>query len=393
MAKRIAVIGAGLVGSAAALGLMRQGFEVVLIDGVKPERAAGRLGLDIRNVALNPQSQSLLASLGVWSEVPKVAYERMSIWEHTGTSVLNFSAADAQRSELGWIVENSPLQVALYDRCAAAMEVRLDSVAAIEVTDQQVGLRLDSGERCEVDFVVAVDGARSPTREFLGIPVKRHAVEQTALATVVRTGKSHQNCAWQRFLQDGPLALLPAADDDEGNHRVSIVWSQSAESAAAHRTLSDDEFCRALTQVSEACVGEITAVDERLTFPLTQQQAKTFVFKHKVVLLGDAARVVHPLAGLGVNLGFEDVLAFLQVTDDGLQIRGLNTFQRQRAQRSEHMIALLATLRKAYQERNPWLIWARNLAVGQLDRMDLVKRQIMQEAMGLGPIAQVAEKA
>ena len=157
MAKRIAVIGAGLVGSAAALGLMRQGFEVVLIDGVKPERAAGRLGLDIRNVALNPQSQSLLASLGVWSEVPKVAYERMSIWEHTGTSVLNFSAADAQRSELGWIVENSPLQVALYDRCAAAMEVRLDSVAAIEVTDQQVGLRLDSGERCEVDFVVAVD--------------------------------------------------------------------------------------------------------------------------------------------------------------------------------------------------------------------------------------------
>ena len=131
MAKRIAVIGAGLVGSAAALGLMRQGFEVVLIDGVKPERAAGRLGLDIRNVALNPQSQSLLASLGVWSEVPKVAYERMSIWEHTGTSVLNFSAADAQRTELGWIVENSPLQVALYDRCAAAMEVVL---AANEMT-------------------------------------------------------------------------------------------------------------------------------------------------------------------------------------------------------------------------------------------------------------------
>ena len=354
--KSCAVIGAGLVGAATALALQRQGYDVTLVDARAPEISCGQLGLDIRNVALNPQSQSLLADLGVWEADRVAAYDRMRIWEQTGTSELSFAAADAGRQEIGWIAENSPLQVALYQQATAMLEVLEDELVNLDLTDTQAELKLSSGAQLAVDFVVGADGANSVVRELLQIGVKKRALGQYALATVVQVSEGHQNCAWQRFLSDGPLAMLPALDDAAGNHRVSVVWSQSQATVQALKELSDEQFCSRLSAASEHCLGEVIAVDQRLSFPLAQQQAEQLHVGAKVVLLGDAARVVHPLAGLGVNLGFEDTLALLRVTETGQALtnsRRLAEFCRARESRSQHMIMLLDTLRILYRDTRP----------------------------------------
>ena len=163
--KSCAVIGAGLVGAATALALQRQGYDVTLVDARAPEISCGQLGLDIRNVALNPQSQSLLADLGVWEADRVAAYDRMRIWEQTGTSELSFAAADAGRQEIGWIAENSPLQVALYQQATAMLEVLEDELINLDLTDTQAELKLSSGAQLAVDFVVGADGANSVVRE------------------------------------------------------------------------------------------------------------------------------------------------------------------------------------------------------------------------------------
>lgn len=387
----VIVVGGGLVGAAAALGLRRQGYGVTLLEPSEPNIIRGRLGVDIRNVALNPQSQSLLSDIDVWQQSPVVPYNAMQVWEESGTGKLSFHAADVGRQELGWLLEMTPLASALYQTCQDKLTVVQGEFADLTMDATGVTVTTAEGRRIEADFMVAADGVQSSVRQALQIPVQAFPVGQHALATVVETERHHAGVAYQRFLRNGPLALLPseAADAGQKTNLVSVVWSQPADQAAAHQTLPEEEFCAVLTRRSEGVLGQISAVDQRFCFPLHQQVARNFV-KGRVVLVGDAARVVHPLAGLGVNLGFEDVIALLSVTAAGnglLSSRALAAFNRQRRTRSLHMVRLLGLLQATYGEQNPWLLWARNKATHQLNGMSLVKQQIMREAMGLGPIA------
>lgn len=395
---KVVVVGGGLVGSAAALGLAAQGYAVTLLEGSVPRIQRGRLGVDMRNVALNPQTKRLLEPLGVWSQDSAVAYDTMRVWEETGTGCMNFNARELGCENLGWLLEMSPLQTSLYAACLASVEVVVGTLADIELEPQRVRLQTADGDVLTADFVVAADGADSRVREKLGIKTKVFALAQHALATVVETQEPHNGVAFQRFLRAGPLALLPArnvADADGSKNLVSVVWSQSTDLAQKRLALGDEAFCGELERASEGVLGRIIDVDQRVSFPLSQSLAATFTRDCKVVLIGDAARVVHPLAGLGVNIGFEDVLALLQVTLGGqglARVARLKSYERARRSRSKHMISLLELLRASYEEKNPALTWMRNLAVEKLNNMHAVKHQIMREAMGLGPIAKVSEQ-
>ncbi|MEZ7818048.1 MAG: ubiquinone biosynthesis UbiH/UbiF/VisC/COQ6 family hydroxylase [Candidatus Azotimanducaceae bacterium] len=395
----LAVVGAGPVGATAALLLSKQGYKVTLIDRQEPQPGPTGLGMDIRNVALSPASAQLLEDIEVWPEECAAAYDTMQIWEQWGVNDLVFNAADVDRPALGWIVQVAPLlsklwqQLHLQADSTAPLNLLLGQVQSIQTSatkSAKVELVIqqeDAVKHLSVDLVVAADGAESVVRKSLAVPAKLIPTGQMALTTIVRCEHTHQNTAWQRFLVDGPLALLPASDAN----LCSVVWSQSEQSCQRRLALSDAAFCRELEHAFESRLGKIQAVAQRQAFPLRQQLADTAMPHPRVVLIGDALRVVHPLAGLGVNLGFEDIAALLKIIhanphfllDDPSS--ELNKFARQRHLRSESMLRALDGLKRLYGQDNPGISWLRNVGVGFFNNQLWLKRQVMREAMGLTP--------
>ncbi len=381
----VVVAGAGLVGASCALGLASLGFPVTVIERAEPARNRGRLGMDIRNVALSPASAALLTELGIWPEHDLAPYQRMYVWEQWGGAALDFRAAEVGRAELGWLVEASALACRAWEALAVSpnIDLVLGEISDLDVGAEGVDVSLKSGDVIGADFLIAADGGRSVVRERLALPLKTMSVDQIALATVVRTERSHEHTAWQRFLTDGPLAFLPGPDE----HLCSIVWSQSEANAARRLALAEDAFCRDIGVAIEHRLGEIQAVDQRLTFPLGQQRVENCAPLPRVVLVGDAMRVVHPLAGQGVNLGLEDVRALLDVADgqDDLAVPGLwRRFARQRQARSELMMQVFGNLKRIFGQTGPVTTLLRNVGVQTFNSLDIVKRQVMREAMGLG---------
>lgn len=391
----VAVIGGGLIGAAVALGAARQGWQVLLLDRAAPDWAPGSLGMDLRSVAVSPASQTLLDGLGVWRELRAVPYTHMHVWEERGTRAIDFDAAEVARGELGWIVENGPLVALLWQRLRALDNVAVhtgDRLVGLEATAGEVGLRLrseDQDRSARARLVIGADGARSSVRALLGVSAETFDTGHHALATVVRTARPHHGWAYQRFLLDGPLALLPGT----APRHCAVVWSQPPETARRRAALAEQDFCAELNNATEGCLGEVEATDQRLVFPLQQMLVSTFQPDERVLLVGDAARVLHPLAGLGANLGFEDVAELLAQLQrlGGRGDPGVGDlwhgFARRRHWRSRMMVDLMGGLRRVYARSDPLFQWLRNVGVGWLDSVAPVKRQIIREALGLGSLA------
>ncbi len=384
----VAVVGGGMIGAAAALGLARQGRRVLLLEPRRPEVRRGLFGWELRTVALSPASRRLLEELGVWAGLPRAPYRRMEVWEERGTQAMIFDAAEVDRDELGWIVENGPATLALWDALAQRPEVTIAAAPVTGVAPGPEAATVALGDASvTAGLVVAADGAASPVREGLGVSLQTFDVGHMAVATAARFARAHEATAYQRFLIDGPLALLPGRDP-----RVcSVIWSQSPERARQRLALDAGDFAAALTRATQGRLGDVEAVDARVGFPLSQQLAASFAPHPRVLLVGDAARVLHPLAGQGANLGLEDVRDLLAVLDQAgggdPGAPGLwRAFDRQRTARARFMVGVMGALRRVYAQGDPVSQLLRNLGVRWLDRAAPVKRQIMQEAMGLGPV-------
>ena len=382
-APSVVVVGGGLVGATAALGMACRGYPVTVIERQPPQVQVGVLGLDIRNVALSPGSAALLEDVGAWERVEKTPYHRMVVWEEWGTGRVEFDAAEVARTELGWLVEMSPLVCELWQLLAdqSDIELKCGELQGVAAQDHAVVLTVD-GEQLSADFVIAADGARSRVRDELGVEVSQHDMDQVALATVVRTERSHEHTAWQRFLHGGPLAYLPAPDP----HLCSIVWSQTESEAQRRMALDDEAFCAEIGDALEYRLGKVTAVDKRVAFPLGQQRVADCAPHPRVLLIGDAMRVVHPLAGLGVNLGLEDVRGVLATADRCADLTAAGTwrdFARRRAMRSDLMIAAMSSLHRLYTSNDPFLGLLRKAGIQSFNALAVLKRQVMREAMGL----------
>ena len=306
----IVVVGGGVVGAACALALAKLGLEVALVEGREPVRWSVDVP-DLRVYAFAPDNAVLLDGLGAWEPVRSARaqpYRRMRVWDASGGGELSFDADMLGRDQLGWIVENNLLVDRLWAALPAA-GVRLHCPARVESMEQDdasaeagvVRLRLDDGSRLESRLAIAADGADSTLRELAGLRVSTHDYRQRGVVAFVETGKSNEATAWQRFLPGGPLAFLPF----EGGCS-SIVWTLPEEEAARALALDEATFNRELGSAFEARLGEVRVVSRRAAFPLKRQLAASGI-AGRVLLVGDAAHVVHPLAGQGVNLGLRDV--------------------------------------------------------------------------------------
>lgn len=395
----IVVAGGGMIGSACALALTRKGFSVALVDRQAPQALHGDDEMELRVSALSRASERLLRNLRAWEAIARVRvspYSRMHVWDkgserdqHDG---VQFDAADLADEldgpVLGHIVENRLIQHSLWQCLEAdpnAVLMHPDAVVEASPDDAGVDVRLESGERLRARLLVAADGAASPLREQFGIRVSAADYHQRGIVSVIRTEKPHRETAYQHFLPSGPLAFLPLSDGS-----ISIVWSADEDEADRLLALDETKFRQALTAASDGILGAVLECGARAAFPLRRQHAETYVSR-RAVLIGDAAHVVHPLAGQGANLGFMDAAALADVLDeahgagrDFAQARVLRRYERRR--RSDNLATMWAmeAFYRLFGNDDRFLSRLRNTGFRMFDRSGPIKRKVMRQAMGLG---------
>ena len=302
----IVIVGAGITGlTLAALlakGRHAKALDITVIDAAKRPKFSPEDDVTLRVSAIANGSAELLDSVDAWSIIKQARvspYESMRVWDENetpeGAATLRFDAAEFAIPQLGHIVENVLIQNALLkvlDECDVSLqfETKIESLP-------------------EADLVVGADGARSFVRELAGIKTNQWPYEQTALVTHLSTEFYHDETARQRFLRDGPLGMLPLADG-----RISVVWSTTPEMAQQAMDASDEELGGMLTDASDGVMGKLTVAGPKGAFPLCAQHAEDYV-RQGVVLVGDAAHAIHPLAGQGANLGLQDTAELAHVID------------------------------------------------------------------------------
>ena len=324
----ILVVGAGLVGLAAAIAMARQNRTVVLIDSKKPETAKS-IAWDERVYALTPGTVSWLQALHVWAEVDLTRVNdihAMHLWGEASADPLVLGDHDVNLPKLGVIIESQNLMYALWQQIDASGVIVVTDAKCkyIENTQRHIRLGLEDGAEISAKLLIAADGVNSWARLQADIALKQRAFHQTAIVANFLAEKSHQDVARQWFAPHETLALLPLPEK-----YVSMVWSMSTESANELLTLSCDELTRKVEAQSRHVLGVLRPTGKTLSFTLNQQTA-TQLIAERVALAGDAAHQVHPMAGQGVNLGFRDVMQLenLVLTAHALQDIGETAFLR-----------------------------------------------------------------
>lgn len=348
-------------------------------------------GWDLRVFAMSRASERLLKICGIWNSLPTARvfpYERMCIWDAGGTpqgaGSLTFDCAQIGEPNLGHIIDGRALRWQCLQAARAAGVVFIHGAAAsIAVGDENITLNLKDGRELRSELLVAADGTESTMRQLLEISTAGHAYHQDALVGHVQTSKPHEATAWQRFLNTGPLAFLPLGDG-----RCSIVWSVARDQASLLRAMDPESFGQALTEASGEVLGRCELTTTLASFPLKLQYAVDYA-RPRAVLLGDAAHVVHPLAGQGLNLGLLDCAALAQVLGEAQGAAQFGDYKHlrryERWRRSENLLAAAALdgLERLFSNSDSKIAALRTAGLSAVERMPSMKRRFARRASGL----------
>lgn len=382
----VLVVGGGMVGSLFAL-LLKQGaptLNIVVIDSEVSVAPSADAPFSLRVSALNQSSEALIARAGcgaALAQMRQCRFTQMQVWDADGTGAVHFQAAEINTSHLGTLIENACVQSLLAQALGSMLQCnRLQSLQRLAHGWQAT---LADGRVLHPALVVGADGALSRVREAAGIAVTTRDYGQQGLVCTVRTERPHEATAWQRFLPEGPLAFLPLADP----HQCSIVWTLPNERAQAMLAADADSFEQALGRAFEFRLGAVSLVGARAAFPLLARHAERYS-EQGLVLIGDAAHSIHPLAGQGVNLGLLDAAALademLAALTAGLPAhheRALRRYSRARRGHNGLLMHSMSAFEWLFAQDAP--IWRvlRNVGMRNFERSAVIKRAVMGVAM------------
>jgi len=384
----LVVVGGGMVGLAFAVALKDSGLRVVVI-----ERSEGgvveSLGMDCRVSAIVLGNQKILEGLGAWQYLAEFAQpmQSMKIWDDQHAGGIRFDAEEIGAEALGYLVENSRLQAALKRVLLRSEHVELLSpatISAVEWLSDRVCVTLTDGHQLSAPLIVGADGARSWLREQADVGVYARDYQQKGIVANVRPMLPHHGVAFQRFTPSGPLAVLPMAQG-----LCSIVWSQFNAEAEQLMALDDVGFLEALNMTFGPVLGRIEAVGQRAAFPLKAQLAMHTV-RPRLALIGDAAHTVHPLAGLGVNLGLRDAMVLAQEIVDarrfGEDCGDLSVLNRYMKLRMPDVLTVMGSMEgfhRLFTSPLPSLPLLRSLGMKAVGNAGVLKYLLMKNSAGL----------
>lgn len=396
----VAIIGAGLVGLTLANVLNKHGLQVAIIDSgsIEPIHIDGN---QLRVSALNLASKNLFDRIDVWNKVKETqrlsAFENMFVWDSVGRGEISFEATMLALPCLGYILENAVLHNQLLAELQSANNIFLyenQKPQALRLLNDiiEVSLKPFSSQEhtslkntVQASLVVGADGAHSWVRDYAGLATYTWSYHHHALVTTVNTERTHAKTAWQCFLPEGPLALLPLSDA----HTCSIVWSAPFEKINYLRNLNDAQFNAEITQAYEHRLGQIKKINKLFSVPLHMRHAKEYI-QTRVALIGDAAHTIHPLAGQGVNLGFADaailaeyIVKAKQAGEDIGSSHHLRSYNRERKSDNWLMILGMECFKRVFQGDFIVNTKARSLGLTMVNQLPWVKNQFIQQALGL----------
>ena len=401
----IVIVGAGMVGAALATGLGRSGFRVALVDRGSAPEFDPSLPPDIRVSALSAGSERYLNDLDVWPSMLAMRatpYARLAVWDETRHPLSNllprkvadvvFDAGNLSARHLGHIVENRITQQALWNSAAALNSVSLfpdNAVSHLENGNNHAAVTLEDGTELECQLVVGADGAASGVRELAGIGVTRDQYQQQAMVISVRYQGAVEDITWQSFYPSGPRAFLPLHSAGNGESWASLVWYDSPEQLAHLKSLDDRALMAEIQNAFPPELPLLTHIEAKASFPIARQHAKTYV-NNRVVLAGDAAHTINPLAGQGVNLGFQDALCLQTVIREAKRAgcdladpAWLAKYEQQRRPANRRMMMAMDVFYHLFSNRTPPLHLLRNLGLGAAKAMPFARNRVAKYAMGI----------
>ncbi|MEO9900146.1 UbiH/UbiF/VisC/COQ6 family ubiquinone biosynthesis hydroxylase [Nisaea sp.] len=386
------IIGGGLSGISAALALDASGLTVTVIDRVAVETHTAA-GHDGRTTAISQSSKRMLVRLGVWDALPEApsAIEDIRVQEGGSPLFLQFDHEDAGPEPMGFILDNGSLKAGLYRAAATRPNITIVSPASVEHLQrngESATAILADGRRITAGLAVAADGRTSPTRRAAGLRTTELSYGQTAITCTVRHKQPHEHVAFEHFRPAGPFAMLPLNDAADGSHQSCLVWSERTTAANALMKLNDGEFDQEMLTAFGETLGHLHVTGRRWAYPLGLIHAERYI-DQRLVLVGDAAHGIHPIAGQGFNLGLRDIAALADTVTDarriGLDFGSASVLEKyQRWRRFDVMTMIAATdgLNRLFSNDSAGIRLLRDAGLGLVQRIGPLKRAFMRGAMG-----------
>ena len=385
----VVIVGGGMVGAAVACSLGDSALSVAIIESALPEAFEPTQPHDLRVSALSIASKNILETVGAWTGIENrrlCPFRRMRVWETAGDTEFNSDAIE--HPALGYIVENRITQLALIERLKAFNNIQLISPANIKKIRYTLGqdseVELEDQRILTAKVLVAADGGQSKVRQSIGIGVTSWDYKQHALVIYISTAYEQQDITWQRFVPSGPQAFLPLS-----GKFGSIVWYNTPDEVTRLKSLPYDALKTELTKAFPDCLGQVEEVLGVASFPLKRQHAQNYA-KPGVVLVGDAAHMINPLAGQGVNIGLLDAAALGEVLieaskrgDDISDISVLKRYEKLRRNENLKMMTVMDVFYQVFSNDVFPLKFIRNLGLGLAERVLPAKNKVMRAAMGL----------
>lgn len=400
----VVIVGGGMVGLSLALALHKSGLQVAVVEA----RDVNQKPLDSKRVetrvsAINHTSKRLLQELGVWSKIKSnriSPYYQMCVWDDVVSESINITAEEISEHSLGCIVENDVITQVLVEKINdTSIEIfanqkiqkiqrngNTEKIILINRSLSGVEGSVESTSQqniIETNLIVGADGANSFIRDYFNFDTKVKSYKHTAIVATLELEKEHQLTAYQRFYDKGVLAFLPL----ENSNKASIVWSVKTDYANFLMSLADEKFELELAKAIDNTLGNVKLLSKRFSFELIQRHAKYYI-QDNVVLVGDAAHTIHPLAGQGVNIGFKDVIALTRVLSEAFakgrligHISTLDKYQRERRLDNKKMIALMKGFKEVFGSENDYIKKARRAGFEFVDKNSIVKSFVVKQAL------------